>query len=231
MPLNDDLTQEIATIFRERWSTRKGQKVPEPEDLKLSNDGVELNATVLYADLASSTGLVEGYYLRSFAAEIYKSYLHTAAKIIRSEGGTITAYDGDRIMATFIGNVKNTSAARAALKINYAVQNVINPAIKAQYNDVTYLLKQTVGIDTSPLLVAKTGIRGSNDLVWVGRAANYAAKLCDLSPDYPTWITDSVYKKLRKSIKFIEGKPVWEARTWKAMSGQTIYRSKWCMTF
>jgi len=229
MSLSDDLKQEVATIFREPWSTRDGRKVPEPEDLKLGNDAVELDATVLYADLAASTGLVDGF-LRPFAAEIYKSYLHTAAKIIRCEDGIITAYDGDRIMATFIGNIKNTSAARAALKINYAVKKIINPAIEAQYENATYLLKQTVGIDTSPLFVAKTGIRGSNDLVWVGRAANYAAKLCDLSPDYPTWITDSVYKKLCKSIKSIDGKSVWEARTWKAMSGQTIYRSKWWMT-
>ena len=33
-----------------------------------------------------------------------------------------------------------------------------------------------LGIDTSKLFVARTGIRKSNDLVWVGRAANYAAK-------------------------------------------------------
>jgi class 3 adenylate cyclase len=51
-----------------------------------------------------------------FAAEIYKTFLHCAAKIIRSEDGVITAYDGDRIMAVFIGNAKNTSAVRAALK-------------------------------------------------------------------------------------------------------------------
>jgi len=38
------------------------------------------------------------------AAEIYKTYLHCAAKIIRSEGGSITSYDGDRIMGIFIGD-------------------------------------------------------------------------------------------------------------------------------
>ncbi len=226
MSLNDDLKQEVAAIFRESWSTCEGQKVPEPEDLKLSNDAVEIDATVLYADLSASTGLVHGY-RRPFAAEIYKSYLHSAAKIIKSQGGTITAYDGDRIMAVFIGNSKNTSATRAALKINYAVQKIINPSIKVQYPNTTYSLKQTVGIDTSLLFVARTGIRGSNDLVWVGRAANYAAKLCDLSPDYPTWITASVYKMLHDSVKFTDGNAMWEARSWTAMSGQTIYRSTW----
>lgn len=46
-----------------------------------------------------------------FAAEIYKSYLHCASKIIRCENGVITAFDGDRVMGIFIGDLKNTSAA------------------------------------------------------------------------------------------------------------------------
>ncbi|MEE9443729.1 MAG: adenylate/guanylate cyclase domain-containing protein [candidate division Zixibacteria bacterium] len=226
MSLNDDLKQEVATILRNSWSTRNGQKVPEPEELKLSNDAVELDATVLYADLTESTGLVDSY-KSYFAAEIYKSYLHTTAKIVRSEDGIITAYDGDRIMSIFIGGSKNTSAVRAALKINYAVKKIINPAIQAQYSNIKYLMQQTVGIDTSSLFVARTGIRGSNDLVWVGRAANYAAKLCNLSPDYPTWITDSVYKRLNKIAKFTNGKTMWEPCSWKGMRDHRIYRSTW----
>src|ERR1017187_1988021 len=67
------------------------------------------------------------------AAEIYKTYLHCAAKIIRSEGGSITSYDGDRIMGIFIGDDHSTSAARCCLRINYAVREIVNPALKVQY--------------------------------------------------------------------------------------------------
>ncbi len=225
MALGDDLKTEVANFFSQQWVTRKGQKVPESSELKLANDAVELDATVLYADLTGSTKLVDGY-PSHFAAEIYKSYLHCAAKIIRSEGGAITSYDGDRIMAVFIGDAKNTSAARAGLKINYATKNIVNPAINAQYK-TNFQASQTVGIDTSKLFVARTGIRGSNDLVWVGRAANYAAKLTELSSDYPTWITASVYKMLRKVTKETKGKSMWEARTWTAMNKISIYRSNW----
>ena len=190
------------------------------------NDAVKLDATVLYADLADSTRLVDDRKPR-FAAERYKAYLHATAKIIRSEGGTINAYDGDRIMAVFIGDLKNTSSARAALKINYAVNKIINPAIKNQYPDTTYVLGQTVGIDTSELFVARTGIRGSNDLVWMGRAANHEAKLSDLSADYPTRITAAVYERLQEDVKFSDGKARWEERSWTAMDNQIIYRSSW----
>ena len=83
-------------------------------------------------------------------------------------------------MAVYLGDGKNSSAARTALKINWTVKNVVNTAIKKQYPNTSYSVAHAVGIDTGKLFVARTGIRGSNDLVWVGRAANYAAKLCDL---------------------------------------------------
>jgi hypothetical protein len=59
VPLAEDLTQEIKNIFETSWQERDGQKVPEAEDVKLGNDAVKLRATVLYANLAESTDLVE----------------------------------------------------------------------------------------------------------------------------------------------------------------------------
>lgn len=227
MSLAEDYSKVVEEIFKEKWSTREGRKVPESEDLGLSNDAVKLDGTVLYADLDDSTNLVDGY-KPAFAAEIYKAYLNCAAKVIRSEGGVITSYDGDRIMAVYIGESKNTSAANSALKINYTVTKIINPILKECYPKTDYLVKQVVGIDTSNLFVARTGIRGSNDLVWVGRAANYAAKLSSLSSSYSSYLTGAVYNQLNESVKYAnDGRAMWEAATWTNMNGMRIYRSTW----
>ncbi len=40
-------------------------------------------------------------------------------------------------MGVFIGDNQSTSAARCGLKINYAVREILNPAIKAQYPQTT----------------------------------------------------------------------------------------------
>lgn len=227
MGLVEDYTEAVEDIFNQTWKTREGQKVPEPEDLQLGNDAVHLNGTVLYADLDESTNLVDSY-IPEFAAKIYKAYLSCAAKVIKSEGGVITSYDGDRIMAVYIGDSKNSSAAQSALKINYTVTEIINPLIKKLYPTTSYRVKQVVGIDTSDLFIARTGIRGSNDLVWVGRAANYAAKLCAFSPDYPSWITETVYNRMNEAAKYSsEGKRMWEPVTWTDMNGIKVYRSNW----
>lgn len=226
MALSEDLTDEVKNIFAMSWQEREGQKVPEAEDVKLGNDAVKFPATVLYADLAESTNLVDSY-KASFAAEVYKSYLHCASKIIRGEGGVITAFDGDRVMAVFIGNTKNTSAARCALKINHAVVKIINPTIKAEFPQSQYILKHSVGVDTSTLFVARTGIRGSNDLVWVGRAANYAAKLCALRiSNYASYITADVFKAMSKIVKNNSGRSMWEATKWDEKD-TTVYQSSW----
>lgn len=223
MGLADDLKSEVQTIFRSQWSTREGEVVPDTPDIKLGNDGVKLDATVLYADIDGSTNMVDSK-MAEFSAEVYKSYLLCASRIIRSEGGAITAYDGDRVMAVFIGDRKNTSAVRCGLRIKSAVLEIINPALKNQY-DSDFKLKQVVGVDTSTLLVARTGIRGSNDLVWVGHSANHAAKLSSISEQpYATFISAEVYDNMNEVVKLTDGKNMWEKRTWQ---GRSIYRSSW----
>ena len=103
MGLKQDLETEVDAIFRTQWSERDGRKVPEPEHVKLGNDAVKLDGTVLYADLADSTNLTRAYKWW-FAAEVYKAYLVCVCRIIRQNGGVITAFDGDRVMAIYIGD-------------------------------------------------------------------------------------------------------------------------------
>lgn len=230
MALKEDLEADVRGIFDAQWSTRKGTVVPEADDIALGNEAVTFEeAAVLYADLAESTALVDGK-AEWFAAEVYKTFLHCSAKIIRNMDGEITAFDGDRIMAVFLGDSKRSNAMKSGLKINYAVKNVINPAIKKKYPNETYAVSHAVGIDLSKLFVARTGIRGSNDLVWVGRAANYAAKLATIRVSgYSTWITAAVHDSALESAR-MGGDPkrsMWEKQTWTKLPGIDIYRSNW----
>jgi hypothetical protein len=58
MTMVSDLESEVKKIFGTTWTSREGQVIPEAEDLKLGNDALKLDGTVLYADLAESTNLV-----------------------------------------------------------------------------------------------------------------------------------------------------------------------------
>ncbi len=226
MGLLEDLTSEVRTTFNKKWEMRDGKVVPEPGDVGLGNIGVNLDATVLYADIDGSTNMVDDK-TKEFAAEIYKTYLLCATRLIKAEGGTVTAYDGDRVMAVFIGRSKNTSAVRTAMKIKRAVINIINPLVKEVRNS-DFVLKQVTAIDTSKVMAAQTGIRGTNDLVWVGPAANWAAKMCTFSESsYQTVISEAVYYGMNDEVKYSSDTPkknMWQTRTWK---NRTIYVSSY----
>ncbi|MFO1076453.1 MAG: adenylate/guanylate cyclase domain-containing protein [Planctomycetota bacterium] len=230
MSLAEDLKSEVGKILAEKWTERDGAVVPESADIGLGNDCTRLDAAVLYADIRRSTDLVDKYDPK-FAAEVYKSFLHCAAKIVRSEGGVITAYDGDRIMAVWLGKTRCNQAVTAALRINYARANIILPAIRARYSgSPDFTFTHTSGVDTSRLLVARTGVRGANDLVWVGRAANHAARMCEL-PNYSTRISNDVFIALTDAERLddkkamiwtddkgtVEGRPAYGSNHWLGM--------------
>lgn len=231
MTLKESLINEIGNTLNDRWTEDVAIVVPSPENILLNDNHAKLleKAVVLYADLDGSTSMVDksNWY---FSAEIYKCYLRAASQIIKSEGGQITAYDGDRVMAIFTGKTKNTAATRAGLKINSAVLDIIRPAIDKYYPTNTFVLKHVIGIASSDLHAVRIGVRGDNDITWVGSAANHAAKLTELS-EKPIWITKAVYDSLAKEAKFSNGQNMWSARTWTRMNNMNIYCSvyKWSL--
>jgi phage terminase large subunit GpA-like protein len=59
MALSDDLKKDVQNTINQTWNVRKGQKVPSSTDVALAGGAVELDATFLYADLASSSKIAK----------------------------------------------------------------------------------------------------------------------------------------------------------------------------
>ena len=151
----------------------------------------------MYADLSGSTELVNRV-RPSVAAEIYKAFLHCASQLITKNEGVIEAYDGDRVMGVFLGEGKENRAVTAAFQLSRAIATIVNPTFRLTYTDHEDI-KYTVGIDSSELLVCKAGVRGDSDLIWIGSAANYAAKLNSfpgLDHGYPLRVSKRVFDSL-----------------------------------
>ncbi|MEQ1764299.1 MAG: adenylate/guanylate cyclase domain-containing protein, partial [Pyrinomonadaceae bacterium] len=214
MSLKDDVTNDVDSTIAKEWDTRDGQVVPKTEDVKLAGGAVKLNATILYADLADSTKLAMDYDKR-VAAKIFKCYLSSCSRIIKNFGGEIRSFDGDRVMGVFVGSTKNTAAAKTALTINWAFMNLIKPKLEAKYATLKngiYTLAQCVGVDTSEVLVVRGGVREQNDLVWIGRAPNIAAKLSSRrNSPYHSYITREVFIPMLEEAKYAsDGRLRWE---------------------
>ncbi len=211
MGLSGDISDGVRRALKTTLVVRDGRKVPEKRDLAFLNGGgaVRLDATYAYADLADSSGLAQ-HIKQEVAANIIRAYVHAAAKTFRAYGGEIRSFDGDRVMAIFVGDQKNASAVRAALALNWAVDKLINPIMFETWSDMSQMwrMKHAVGIATGQALIVRGGVFGDSDMISIGGAPNSAAKLSELrpvsphyGPQYSIYITEEVYRDLPDTVR------------------------------
>lgn len=232
MALSDDLARDIQSIITTAWDKRDGRKIPQTEEVALAGGAVEIEATFLYADLAGSSKMAKELD-RRIAAKIIKSFLYCASKLIVARGGRIVSFDGDRVMGVFYGTAKNSQAANCAIQINWAVDK-IRERFEASYESVrnaSFKIRHAVGVDTGTVLAVRGGVRGTNDLIWIGRAPNLAAKMSDLREHpYTSFITSAVFGLLNDHSKYggNDKELMWERRIWNFLGDNLhIYRSSW----
>lgn len=209
MSLRSDTEDGIDEVLAPEWSVREGIVVPETSDIVLRNGAVCLDATYLYADMADSTGLAQGY--QDWAvAKVIRCYLDAATRLIRARGGHIRSFDGDRVMGIFMGISKNSDAAKAALNISWAVDEIINQRLKEKWSTFGWTMRHGIGIDTGRAMLVRGGVHGDNDIVSVGAAPNVAAKLSDKrGTGRVIHITRAVYERLSDASKYASGVDIW----------------------
>lgn len=228
--LEDGLRAAVTAALTARWVAHRGRVVPEPLMVALTGGAVELDCTVLYADLAASSTLVTDVDRRT-AAKVMKSFLACGTRLIMSRQGTVTSFDGDRVMGVFVGDRMCSRAIHVGLQLNFAVQRIIAPRVASTFSSVTAAdIRHAVGIDAGVTLAVRSGHKGTNDLIWIGRAPNFAAWLSEQrEAPYRTFISSTVYNMAADEVKFgADGAAFWE-RVTKQWLGETyyVYRSQW----
>ncbi|HXM18305.1 MAG TPA: adenylate/guanylate cyclase domain-containing protein [Candidatus Tumulicola sp.] len=233
MSLKEDITSEVNAILSQPWSIRDGIVVPENKDVNLVGGAVKLDAIMFYADLADSTALVMTKD-RGVVAKVFKTFLSTAARLIKANSGYVRSFDGDRIMGVFLGGTKRTQAAKCGLHLNWAFCNVVKPRLLVAFPTLEsggFKLEYSTGIDVSDILVVRGGVYKDNDLLWVGRAANVAAKLSAIrQTPFRTFISKDVYDNMHESSRLggTLKSNMWVPFLYPGVKGQiSFYKSSW----
>lgn len=234
MPTKAELEGYVEDTLSIEWSTRDGTTIPSTDTVVLKNGAVKVSAAFLYADLASTSQLAKVCPWET-VAKIIRAYLDTSVRIIRSWGGEIRSFDGDRVMGVFMGDMKNTHSTKAAREIFYTVEHILGPKATKRFNSIknnNIKLKNCVGIDYGDARAVRSGIRNSNDLIWIGKAPSLAAKLSDVrNYGHCVYISAASYKMLEKSAKFDGETNIWTERTF-AFAGvnETVYSTNYTLT-
>jgi class 3 adenylate cyclase len=229
LAIKDELSDKVGEFASNLWDEIPNAYVlPTVNDLTFLNSGEHLNVTVFYADISGSTAMVEEL-SETHAAEYYKAFLHCASQLIKRNNGEIQAYDGDRVMAIYLGDHQADDAVRTALELNYAVTEIINPAFERIYSNKHRKLKFTVGIDSGRVLAIKVGVRAVGELAWIGGAANYAAKMNSfegLDHDFPIRVTSLTHAKLTNNCLYgTDGSSMWEGE-YHNLNARSHYRTR-----
>lgn len=133
-------------------------------------------------------------------------------------------------MGVFIGDTPNSDASFCAREIDYVVEKIIGPKAHATFasvRDNEIEIQHCVGIDAGVVRAVRAGIRNSNDLIWIGKAPSFAAKLSDIRTyPYAVYLSARSYKKLSMAAKAGGGEDIWEKRSFK-FNGESedVYRT------
>jgi class 3 adenylate cyclase len=128
--------------------------------------------TVLFADLAGFTPFSE----RTAPADVVallNTYFGVTVPIVLHEGGTVTQFVGDALMAIFNAPVRQADHAVRAARTALAFQGAVD-GIAA---DVAGRPRFRVGINTGPALIGNIGSDQLRNFAAIGDTTNLAARL------------------------------------------------------
>lgn len=223
------LKDRVDTLFGTSFQQRDGWIVPSSSDVTLKNGAVKVDAVFLYSDLAGSALLSQAC-PQTTTAKVIRSFLDCATRLIIKHGGAVRSFDGDRVMGVFMGDRKNSNASICGREIHWAVRKIIQPAAQSKFKSIKdngIEIRNCSGIDLGQVHAVRSGIRDNNDLIWIGKAASFSAKLSDIrETGYHTFISKRVYSALADDAKFDDGKNVWASSSFDfAGKSETVYKS------
>lgn len=230
MAFLDTIKTEIDNTLSISWAERNGTIIPDSDSIALKDGAVKIEGTFLYADLAGSSKLAKICPWQT-TAKIIRAYLDSCVRIIRAHDGEIRSFDGDRVMGIFKGEYQNTNAANCARKIDYVVEKIINPKAHAKFKSISdnnIKINHCVGIDVGETRAVRAGVRNNNDLIWIGKAPSFAAKLSDIR-NYPfsVYISKACFLKLATTAKKNGDEDIWFSENFVfAGETHTVYATK-----
>lgn len=223
------LKDRVESLFGTNFQQRDGRVVPASTDVTLKDGAVKVEAVFLYSDLAGSALLSQACPWTT-TAKVIRAFLDCSTRLIIENGGAIRSFDGDRVMGVFMGDRRNSNATICGREIHWAVRKIIQPAAQSRFKSIRenrIEIRNCSGIDSGEVRAVRSGIRENNDLIWIGKAASFSAKLSDIREiGYHTFVSKRVYSALADDAKFNDGKNMWISSSVEfAGSSETVYKS------
>jgi uridylate cyclase len=223
-----DLRTRVDGYLTGQYAVTRPRDVPDPANVPLGNEAMQFDATALFIDVRQSTD-ISNTFRRQTAAKMMKAYFSGAVKIINDNGGRVRSFNGDGMLALFMGGTRTSPAVKSAMQVDWFVGNALQPKFRRYFANNLSALGNALGfeigcgIDDGTIFAVKVGIRGTNDVAWVGRCTNTAAKLSNLGKGARNiYITGIAYDRLHDWAKLSDsGINMWSPMNFMELGGSS----------
>ncbi len=158
---------------------------------RASLGGVEVELTVLFADLSGYTAFAERATPAEVVAMLNAAY-GAAVPVVMAEGGAVVQFMGDAMMVIFNAPTPQPDhalrAARSALAMQRAVGEVPFAGERPLFR---------VGINTGQAIVGNIGAAEIRNFLAIGDTTNLAARLQTYAPKGSIVISETTYEQIR----------------------------------
>ncbi|HID32782.1 MAG TPA: hypothetical protein EYP24_05340 [bacterium (Candidatus Stahlbacteria)] len=163
--------------------------------------GVQVEATILFADIRGFTPMVENLE-PGYTVELLNEFLSVMTEEVFNEDGTLDKYVGDCIMAIFGAPIQHPDdplrAVRASLGMKQRVREVNE---KWQRRGFKESLRIGIGINTGKVLAGNIGSEKRMDYTVISDAVNLASRLEGVAGPGQIIVSENTYLKVKDSVE------------------------------
>lgn len=193
MATNQETLDKVDEYLNEAYVQEETRVVPKRTDLTFGNTAKKIShAVVVYIDMRKSRQILSDA-TTFWSVKIHRAFLLALTHCVEKRDGHMRSFNGDGIMAFFVGEKAASRAVRAAMDTKGFVLE-INKHLEAEGIDE---IDFGIGIAQGGILVAKSGKSGDDwtkqDLIWVGLPVYLAVELSELGgKSNNIWISNNV---------------------------------------
>ena len=235
MATNKETLEIIDDYLNASYIKEDTRVVPKKQDLTFGNTTKKMSfAVALYVDMRKSRKILSDA-STFWSIKIHRAFLLALTHCVERRDGHMRSFNGDGILAFFVGENASSKAVRAAMDMKGFVLKISELLENEDVSKIDF----GIGIAQGEIMVAKSGKAGDDqtkqDLIWVGLSVYMAVELSDYARSLNNiWISNNVRISIGKEkyldvINDKEGNSKWvkQNRSFKSVGQKEVRSTSW----
>src|SRR6266487_921346 len=198
-------TKQIRRLFERYVHPNVVQQLTK-DPLALNLGGETKEISVGFADIRGYTSLSERMAPED-VMNLINRYLQIMCEAIWEEEGTITAFQGDALMAIFNAPLQQKNHALRAVRSAWKMREAVELYQHSQPEEI--IVRYGISVNTGLATVGNVGSQGRlQNYTAIGDVVNVASRLRDAATDNNIYLNDSTYIQVYRHVKVSQAFPL-----------------------